>query len=106
MPLAPGQTNIQQNAEFDSRILARGAVDDNGNFITPSKTSLYRGRVETADMYNGYTWRLQFLFNPTSFTHNGQIDPNVNLKAAKDNPDYKGSSAAFQEIQQNIGFSL
>jgi len=106
MPIAPGQTNIVQNPEFDRRIMPSGAVDKNGHFITPSKTSLYRGRIETAGQFNGRTYRLQFLFNPTSYQHTGSVDATSNLQAALQNPDFVGQSAGFMQVQQNVNFSL
>ena len=106
MPLVKGQTNIVQNPEFDKRILPSGAVDKDGHFIKRSMTSLYRGRIETAGQFNGRTYRLQFLFNPTSFTHSGSVDATSNLQAALQNPDFVGQSAGFMQVQQNVNFSL
>lgn len=107
MPLAPGQTNIVQNPEFDRRVLANGAVDKDGHFIAPAKSTLYRGRIEAADRAgDGNIYRLQFLYNPTDYTHSGSVDANSSLQASRQNPDYLGSAALFMDIQQEISFDL
>lgn len=95
---------VVQNPAFDRRMLPNGAVDRDGRFIPPTRSQLYRGRIETAKRWNGHIYRVQFLFNPQGFTHSGAIDNDLSPQTYNLKHDLSGSD--LLQLSQGVSFSL